>query len=63
MSKKTKQIQEIVCPWCSDPKSEESPIIDEGVMHCCKCSKHFVWQRHVEYSYTTQKIKFCPKET
>jgi hypothetical protein len=50
--------QEIVCPHCgyADRDSwEVEPNDDE--MNCGRCDKEFYYERHIDVTYSTQKIK------
>ena len=49
----------IICPWCKDEKNDDNPIAIEGIMFCNKCKEYFEWNRIIEVTFITRKIKYC----
>lgn len=49
-------MNEMNCPWCKEPIIEET-IYPEGIRKCSRCKKIFAFERHIEVTFVTYKIR------
>ena len=53
---------DIICPWCKDPKSPGNILTDEGILFCGRCKEYFEWVIHTEVKYETRKIRYVRED-
>ena len=51
-----KYTDEIVCPHCGAEFSDSFEFDESGETDCYKCEKPFLYETHVEITYTTRKL-------
>lgn len=48
---------EPVCPHCGKRHQDAFEWRDSGRRDCDRCGKPFTWERNVEVTYSTEKVK------
>lgn len=53
-----KGTSELVCPYCGYTHSDSWELTSEnGFSECTKCEKNFFYERDIEITYCTKKLK------
>lgn len=54
----TRYTKNAVCPYCGFTINDSWELIDDsGEIECNECEKTFFYERYVEVTYNTRKIK------